>query len=66
MQVMFITAKDDGLSYLESDHAIGFVAGFTDAFLQRANTNSVVSDLDAVAIVTVVLDTVLEPAKVNL
>ena len=65
MQVMFITAKDDGLSYLGSDHAIGFVAGFTDAFLQRANTNSVVSDSDAVAIVTVVLDTVLEPAKVN-
>ena len=65
MQVFFITARDDGLSYLGSDHAIGFVAGFTDAFLQRASTTSAISDLDAVAIVTVVLDTVLEPAKVN-
>ena len=65
MQVMFITAEDEGLSYLGSDHAIGFVAGFTDAFLQRASTTSAISDLDAVAIVTVVLDTVLEPAKVN-
>ena len=65
MQVFFITARDDGLSYLGSDHAIGFVAGFTDAFIQIVDTPWPVTDRDSTSIVTVVLNSVLEPANVN-
>ena len=65
MQVVFITARDEGVAYLGSDHAIGFVAGFTDTFIQLLDTPSPVTDRDAISIVTVVLNSVLEPAKIN-
>lgn len=65
MQASFILAKSGGLEYLKSNSAIGFVAGFADAFLQRANNQTNFDEAEEIAIITVVLSSVLEAGKVN-